>query len=138
MDAGDVVALARAEGRPLVVSLWASWCAPCVAELPALDAFQRAHPEALVLGLTTDDPDLPADAARLRKILSDRRPPAFALGRLAPGGEGAFLAAFGRRWDGMLPKLLVLDRGGALVLALDGEVGDRLAREVAPALRGAP
>src|SRR5690606_32943947 len=38
--AGKPTSLAsQAAGKPFIVNLWATWCAPCVAELPALDRF---------------------------------------------------------------------------------------------------
>ena len=37
----EKVALAEASGKPLLVNLWASWCAPCVKELPTLEALSR-------------------------------------------------------------------------------------------------
>jgi thiol-disulfide isomerase/thioredoxin len=40
--AGKPVKLADFKGKPLLVNLWASWCAPCVKELPTLDRLARA------------------------------------------------------------------------------------------------
>lgn len=34
-----------ADGRPLVVNLWASWCPPCIREMPVLQQAQRQHPD---------------------------------------------------------------------------------------------
>ena len=39
---GDEIDTARFAGKVLVVTFWASWCAPCQRELPMLEAIQRA------------------------------------------------------------------------------------------------
>ncbi|HEY0112358.1 MAG TPA: TlpA disulfide reductase family protein [Allosphingosinicella sp.] len=35
---GEPTSLAEFRGRPLLLNLWATWCAPCAAEMPTLDA----------------------------------------------------------------------------------------------------
>ena len=40
---GGTTTLAAFKGRPVLVNLWASWCAPCVKELPTLDRLAQAH-----------------------------------------------------------------------------------------------
>jgi cytochrome c biogenesis protein CcmG/thiol:disulfide interchange protein DsbE len=56
--AGDAatVPLRRLTGRPMVVNLWASWCGPCRAELPALARLSRTAGGRLrVIGVATLD-----------------------------------------------------------------------------------
>jgi thiol-disulfide isomerase/thioredoxin len=40
--AGKPVRIADFKGKPVLLNLWASWCAPCVKELPTLDAIGRS------------------------------------------------------------------------------------------------
>lgn len=45
---GKPVSLATFKGRPALVNLWATWCAPCVKELPTLDKLARTGTIAVV------------------------------------------------------------------------------------------
>ena len=55
--AGQEVLLSSFKGKPLLINLWATWCAPCVAELPQLD--KLAGGKLKVLTVSQDLP--PAD-----------------------------------------------------------------------------
>lgn len=56
---GNRQAVSQWQGKLLVVNYWASWCPPCVEEMPMLDAWARDHADdgVIVLGIAEDDPD---------------------------------------------------------------------------------
>jgi thiol-disulfide isomerase/thioredoxin len=52
---GEPFDLTTYRGTPVVLNFWASWCAPCRKELPAIAAFAKAHPEIAVIGVDYQD-----------------------------------------------------------------------------------
>lgn len=55
---GKVIKMADFQGQRWVLNLWATWCAPCVEEMPLIDLFYRQHREKgwQVLGIAMDQP----------------------------------------------------------------------------------
>jgi thiol-disulfide isomerase/thioredoxin len=52
---GKTVRLADFKGKPVLVNLWATWCGPCVKEMPTLDALaQRTRDKLVVLTVAQD------------------------------------------------------------------------------------
>jgi thiol-disulfide isomerase/thioredoxin len=50
-------------GRVVVVNIWATWCTPCIIEMPGFQRFAQAHPEVAVVGLAAESE--PAAIARM-------------------------------------------------------------------------
>jgi thiol-disulfide isomerase/thioredoxin len=46
--------LADNRGRWVVVNYWATWCVPCIQEIPEIADFARAHPRVTVIGVAMD------------------------------------------------------------------------------------
>jgi thiol-disulfide isomerase/thioredoxin len=105
-DGGELV-LAELRGRPLLVNFWATWCPPCVRELPLLDRFAQGQPADgwRVVGLAVDSP------TPVREFLR-RTPLAFPVG--LAGLDGTTLARQLGNTGGGLPFSVALDRAGRL------------------------
>lgn len=60
---GETVTFAEYQGTPMVVNFWASWCPPCIAEMPDLEAVsQLGGDEVVFVGINTQDtPDRAAE-----------------------------------------------------------------------------
>lgn len=52
---GEVLNLGALQGTPVLLNLWATWCAPCVEEMPLLDALDGAYGEQLEVIVASQD-----------------------------------------------------------------------------------
>ena len=114
---GGVLDLQALRGQPLVLNFWATWCPPCVAELPLLSSFSRENAANgwQVLGIAVDQ------AAAVRAFL-DRVPVAFPVA-LAPQGGIALSRSLGNLAGG-LPF--------TVVFGADGQVRHRKMGQITP------
>lgn len=104
---GGELALADQRGQPLLLNFWATWCPPCVTEMPMLDAFHRSHRDRgwRVVGLAVDGP------TPVREFLQ-RRPMGFAIG--LAGLTGVELTRQLGNASGGLPFTIVIGRSGGV------------------------
>jgi thiol-disulfide isomerase/thioredoxin len=111
---GQPLALAALRGQVLVLNFWATWCPPCVKEMPELDRFARRFGErgVRVLGLAIDSP------TPVREFLR-RAPVGYTIG--LAGFDGTDLSRKLGNDKGALPFTAVFDRSGALVQRKLGE-----------------
>lgn len=104
---GGVLKMQALRGRPLLLNFWATWCPPCVEELPMLDAFRsrQAARGWEVVGLAIDQP------SAVRSFLA-KLPLRFPVG--LAGLEGTELGKRLGNVSGGLPFTVVFGAGGAV------------------------
>jgi peroxiredoxin len=107
--AGDTVSLADLRGRVVLLNVWATWCAPCVREMPALERLHQAlGEEGLSIVAVSVDASTPGlGAADVRGFVDDLGITFTVL--LDPGGE-----IENRFQVGGLPMTFVIDRDGRI------------------------
>ena len=105
---GQILKMQNLQGRPLVINFWATWCAPCVEEMPLLDIFFRQNVAKgwQMVGLAIDQP------SRVRQYLSQNAI-SYPIG--LAGVTGTELGRLLGNEVGGLPFTVVLDGKGSLI-----------------------
>jgi peroxiredoxin len=112
LNGTETFQLSQKHGKVVIVNFWATWCAPCKAEMPALQSYLDRHKsEGLeILAISMDEPrDLPA----VEKVAQSYT------FQLALKSDANF-KGLGRIWR--MPTTFVVDRDG--ILRKNGHVGD--------------
>jgi thiol-disulfide isomerase/thioredoxin len=108
---GRIDSLARHRGQVVLVNLWATWCAPCREEMPALQRFARENAGKVVV-LGVDQGESAAAAAAYAK----ERGVTFPILVDEQQQYGRTYAAIG------LPTSVIVDRSGHVVQGIDGQM----------------
>jgi thiol-disulfide isomerase/thioredoxin len=113
-EGGDLV-LSSLRGKPLLLNFWATWCPPCVEEMPMIDAFFRQNGSNgwQVVGLAIDQP------SAVRKFLQ-RTPVTYPTG--LAGLQGTELVKNLGNTGGGLPFTLVLNASGSVAARKMGKL----------------
>jgi thiol-disulfide isomerase/thioredoxin len=113
---GKLMTLGERKGKVVLLNLWATWCAPCRAEMPALDALQKSnggsHFEVMAVNVDTGDDSKP------RKFLAETQ-----VASLAYYRENTLELFNGLKQRGLalgLPVTLLIDKDGCLLASMNG------------------
>jgi thiol-disulfide isomerase/thioredoxin len=113
---GGELAMQSLRGKPLLINFWATWCAPCIKEMPEIDQFARefSKRQGQVLGLAIDG------AAPVRQFLAKVKV-GFPIG--LGGLDGTDLIHQLGNLQGSLPFTVLIDADGGVVQRKMGETG---------------
>lgn len=131
---GDEISLADFQGVPVLVNLWATWCAPCVKELPTLDRLAAKYERDGSLGIVT--------------VSQDRAPQSSVvafLDQLGTGRLGSYhdpeMKLSGAFKADVLPTTILIDAQGREIWRYVGDLnwtGEEAARLLAEAKSAKP
>ncbi len=112
---GQPQAMAQWQGAILVVNFWATWCAPCVEEMPDLAKVQNeyANRGVTVIGLAIDN------AGAVKQFRDDLK---LQLPLLVAGATGSELVRQLGNPSGALPYTVLVDKNGHIVRAKLGQI----------------
>ncbi len=126
---GQPFDLGQTAGRTLVLNFWATWCPPCVEEMPELAELhtEMSGAQGMVIGIGIDSP------VNIREFASKRR---FPYPLLVGGTGGTELSRRFGNTSGALPFTVLIDPAGQVVLRVLGRIRlPQLRASVLPLLR---
>ena len=101
---GTTFALSGKMGKVVIINFWATWCAPCREEMPALETYYQQH-RAEGLELIAISIDTPGDIEKVREVMRAYHFSAALIG-------DANVKEYGRIWR--IPMTFIIDRKGIL------------------------
>ena len=115
---GLPVELKTFQGKPLLINFWATWCSPCIEEMPLLNQFYLKHSEHgansfQLLGIAADKAE---SVAKFLKITSVQFPIALA------GFDGIALSRNLGNLAGGLPYSILIGGKGDILFAKEGQL----------------
>ncbi len=119
-EAAHEQVLQRNRGSVLLLDFWATWCAPCLKEMPGLvqlEARLRARGFRFVT-ISADEPERKPHALRFLEKNQVRGP---FYQRQLDDDDDRFIRSIDRNWSGALPALFLYDRAGRKVRTFIGE-----------------
>ncbi len=128
--------LSELEGQHVLVNLWASWCIPCIRELPDLQELQTTHDreDLRVITVTMDHPE---ERPAAEEIAAELTPTLDSY-----SNEDGYLAfpreAFSWQWDGTLPTTFLFDESGIVQRVFKGALTATELRSVEALVQPAP
>ena len=128
-------AMAKSKAKVTMVAVWATWCGPCIAEMPHLAEFyHKQHKNGLeIIALSVDDPSEMSE--EIQSVLDKIKVP-FPVMLLKPETEDTFFGAFGEKYGGKLPATAIFDASGKkLYFTREGWTDKSLAEHVVPLLK---
>lgn len=123
---GQEVNLARWRGQPLVVNFWATWCPPCLKEMPVFSRLQERHRQVQFVGIAVDTPE------NVREFAA-KSPASYPL-LLASQGTISLMAELGNG-RGALPFTVGIDAGGRIRHVRLGALSEAETENLIAALR---
>lgn len=102
-DGAQTASLSQYRGQVVLLNFWASWCAPCVDELPSLMALHRRLPQLTILGVSIDE-----DPQAYEKFLAEN-------GINFPTIRDPSQAVMHRYGTVQIPESYLIDRSGHIV-----------------------
>jgi thiol-disulfide isomerase/thioredoxin len=125
------VALADFKGKLALINLWATWCQPCLKEMPSLEKLQAAQPDKLIVAAISEDRGgSQVVEPFVAKLGLDK-------GKIYLDPKSAVGHAFSARG---LPTTLIVDSEGRLVGRVEGAAewdSDKMAAALQPFLPAA-
>ncbi len=106
----------------LVINFWATWCAPCIKELPYFEKLNQENKNAEVI-LVSMDYDLDPNIEKVNKFVARKKLQSRVL-ILAESDPNSWIEKIDKRWSGALPATLIINTKTGKRELIQGELGD--------------